>query len=100
MADVIDLDAHRPHYAGPCSCLKCKHEWTGVVPETTDVLECPQCGAWQGVVFSRREVRLLQALEQIATGTCGVKADDWEVMKGVARDALAAERYGDYGQST
>jgi len=99
MADIIELDAHRPHYAGPCSCLKCKHEWVGVVPETTDVVECPNCGAWQGVVFSAREVRLLRALEEIATGTCGSKGDDWRVMKDVARAALIDAGYGDFASA-
>ena len=98
MTDIVELDSRRPHYAGPCSCLKCWHEWTGVVPVAHDWLECPSCGAFNGVVFSSREVRLLQALEQIATGTSGSASDDAEIMRGVALAALTAEQYGDYAK--
>jgi hypothetical protein len=95
-ADVIELDAHRPHYAGPCSCLKCGHEWTGVVPIGTDILECAACGAMQGVIYSAREVRLIRALEKVATGyALGENSRiNWDIAKGVARDALDAEGWG------
>jgi hypothetical protein len=94
MANVVDIGSRRPHYAGPCSCLKCKYEWTGVVPVDHDWLECPSCRALQGVWFSAREVRLAQALEQIATGTSGRASDDVVIMRDVAKAALAAEKYG------
>lgn len=96
MADVIDLDAHRPHYAGPCSCLSCTHEWVGVVPVGAKHLECSVCGKDHGVMFSAREVRLIRALEQIATGSSGRAADDVAIMRDVARTRLAAEAWGDF----
>ena len=96
MANVIDLDARRPHYAGLCSCLSCRHEWVGVAPLGTKVLECPSCRRGTGVAFSAREARLVQALEQIATGTSGTPATDAAVMRDVAMRTLAAEKYGDY----
>lgn len=57
MSKVVDLDERRPHYAGLCSCLTCKHEWTGVAPTMATVLECPSCRTMSGVTFSAREVR-------------------------------------------
>jgi len=98
MADVIELDAHRPHYAGPCSCLKCAREWVGVVPETTEVLECPSCGALAGVIFSAREVRLIRALEKVATGYAidENSSINLSIAKQVASDALGAEGWGNF----
>ena len=98
MADVIELGAHRPHYAGPCSCLACRHEWTGVAPIETDTLECPACHAMSGVKFSAREVRLAQALEKVATGRAlGENSRiNWDICRDVARKALADEQYGPY----
>lgn len=96
MSEVIDLDAHRPHYAGPCSCLKCKHEWTGVAMTTTRLLECPSCREMNGVMFSAREVRLLRALEQVATGyALGENSRiNLEIAKAVASKAMKAEGWG------
>lgn len=98
MACVIELDEHRPHYAGACSCLKCKHEWTGVAPIDTVTLECPACHGMSGVKFSAREVRLAQALESVATGRAlGENSRiNWDICRDVARKALAAEKYGNY----
>jgi len=93
MADVIELDARRPHYAGPCSCLGCSHEWVGVVPDGAGLLECSVCGEMRGVTFSLREVRLIRALENVATGyALGENSRiNWDIAKSVAREALAAE---------
>lgn len=96
MADIVDLDAHRPHYAGLCSCLTCHHEWTAVAPTMATVLECPSCRTMRGVMFSAREVRLARALEQIATGYAPGENSriNWDIAKSVARDALKAEEWG------
>lgn len=48
MAEVISLDAHRPHYEGPVRCLDCKHEWQAVAPVGTLWLECPSCSLLRG----------------------------------------------------
>lgn len=37
-----------PHWTGPCRCLGCKHEWIGVAPVGTHVVECPVCGLNKG----------------------------------------------------
>lgn len=98
MADVISIDEHRPHYAGPCSCRSCKHEWTGVVPTMAAVLECPSCRTMNGVMFSAREVRLISALEQVATGYAPGENSriNWDICKSVAKEALAVEGWGDF----
>lgn len=96
MADVIDLDARRPHYAGPCSCLSCTHEWVGVVPVGAKHLECSVCGKDAGVMFSAREVRFIRALEEIATGDSGNEVANAAIMRGVAVDRLSAEGWGDF----
>ncbi len=96
MGDVTSLDAHRPHYAGQCSCLNCTHEWTGVAPLAAKVLECPSCGGMHGVMFSAREVRLIRALEKVATGyALGENSRiNWDIAKSVAKEAIAAEGWG------
>lgn len=96
MTCVIELDEHRPHYAGACSCLQCLHEWTGVVPTAASLLECPSCHQHCGVTFSAREVRLVRALEKVATGRAlGENSRiNWDIARGVARDALTAEGWG------
>ena len=96
MADVIDLDAQRPHFASRCSCMTCTHEWVGVVPVGTAILECPKCRAMKGVAYSAREVRLIRALEKVATGNAFRENSrvNWDIARGIARDALAAESWG------
>lgn len=95
MTNVVELDAMRPHYAGPCSCLQCHHEWTGVVPEHTTLLECPSCRNMSGVRFSAREVRLMRALEKVATGRAlGENSRiNWDIARDVAREAMKAENW-------
>lgn len=97
MAEVIDLDERRPHYAGLCSCINCKHEWTGVVPTMAKVLECPSCRTMNGVMFSAREVRLVRALEQVATGYAPGENSliNLNIAKSVAKHALVAEGWGE-----
>lgn len=96
MADIVNLDEHRPHYAGLCSCINCKHEWTGVAPTMATVLECPSCHTMNGVMFSAREVRLVRALEKVATGyALGENSRiNWDIARTVAREALVAEGWG------
>lgn len=93
MNTVVDLDAQRPHTSGPASCLICCHEWVAVVPVTTSLLECPACHNMRGVMFSAREVRLIRALEQVATGhALGENSRiNWDIAKSIARDALKNE---------
>lgn len=53
MADkVIDLDAQRPHVAGPVICLRCAHEWVAVRPVGTHPMECARCSAMMGYSWS------------------------------------------------
>ena len=96
MGEVTSLDERRPHYAGQCSCLNCKHEWTGIAPLVAKVLECPSCGMMRGVTFSAREVRLIRALEKVATGyALGENSRiNWDIAKSVAKEALADEGWG------
>lgn len=39
-----------PHLNALCRCLRCKHEWRGVMPVGTVVLECPACGCFAGCI--------------------------------------------------
>lgn len=96
MSNVVNLDEQRPHYSGMCSCLNCKHEWVGVVPMTATVLECPSCHAMRGAMFSAREVRLIRALEQVATGRAPNENSrvNWDIAKDIALRALEAEGWG------
>lgn len=93
MTNVVELDAMRPHFAGQCSCLQCRHEWTGVAHEATPTLECPACRNMSGVKYSAREVRLIRALERVAKGyALGENSRiNWDIAKSVAREALEAE---------
>lgn len=99
MADVINLDAWRPHESGPASCTACGREWIAVSPAGTEVLECPSCRKLAGVRFSAREVRLIQALEKVADGYADDKGYrvNWEIAKAIAREALIAEGWGRHG---
>lgn len=47
MADIIDIDAHKPHVVCELVDLKCFHRWIGVYPEDTLLkqIHCPHCGA-------------------------------------------------------
>lgn len=48
MIDVLTLDEHRPHDAGPVICARCQHIWTAVRPAGANSLECPKCEAHMG----------------------------------------------------
>ena len=93
MGEIVDLDAKRPHWSGIASCLRCKHEWVAVAPVGTDDLQCPSCGSGSGVKYSAREVRLIQALEQVATGHALHEGPQTNlvIVRSVAVDALKAE---------
>ena len=43
MADVIDINANKPHWTGRVKCSACGHEWIAVAPEGTHFCECPKC---------------------------------------------------------
>ena len=92
-SNVVDLNSRRPHYGGLFSCLSCRHEWVGVAPVAARALERPSCGGMFGAPFSAREVRLIRALEEIATGRAPNQsaALNLSVAKDVAREALKAE---------
>jgi len=49
---IVDLDAQRPHVAGPVLCLRCEHEWVAVRPVGTHPMECPKCQAMMGYSWS------------------------------------------------
>lgn len=51
MSDVITLDDHRPHEAGPVICARCQHSWVAVRPIGATGLECPKCEAQAGMSF-------------------------------------------------
>ena len=76
MSDVIDIDAHRPHWAGTASCIDCQHEWLGVR-------------------YSRREVGLIRALESITTGSAPNEgpAVNLDVARQIASDALKSAEW-------
>lgn len=54
MSEVISLQQAReersPHWSGPCKCLGCGHEWHGVGPVGTHIVECPDCELMKGHV--------------------------------------------------
>ncbi len=45
IADVIDLDARRPHVVRYVKCMGCGHQWHASLPPRSDVLhlECSVC---------------------------------------------------------
>ena len=55
MADldnVVHADFSRKGWvSGTARCVGCKHEWIAVVETGTTELECPECGAWKGVLL-------------------------------------------------
>jgi hypothetical protein len=46
LADVIDLDAHRPHRVGWSTCSACGHSVVSVILEQDPIpaMECSACG--------------------------------------------------------
>lgn len=45
------IDESGPYIEGPVKCLRCKHEWHGVMPPGRPAgLECPGCGSYTGVL--------------------------------------------------
>lgn len=48
MSEVVTLDEHRQHEAGPVICHRCHHIWTAVRPSGANQLECPRCQARMG----------------------------------------------------
>ena len=51
---IVDLDAQRPHVAGPVLCLRCEHEWVAVRPVGTHPMECPKCQGHGGLRVEQR----------------------------------------------
>jgi hypothetical protein len=90
MADVIDINANKPHWTGHVKCSACGHEWIAVAPEGTHFCECPTCHEVAGSTFLSRELLLIRALEQIATGRAPNEsaATNWSVAKSIATHAL------------
>ena len=90
MADVIDINANKPHWTGSVKCFSCGHEWIAVAPQGTQFLECPKCREIAGSTFLSRELVLIRALEQIATGRAKNEsaATNWSVAKSIATSAL------------
>jgi len=48
MANVVNLDDHRPHTAQYVACMDCAHDWVAVAPKAVGKLECPSCGSMSG----------------------------------------------------
>jgi hypothetical protein len=48
-AEVVDINANRPHLSGKAKCLECHHEWVNVAPAGLHHFECPKCGLLKGV---------------------------------------------------
>ena len=90
MADVIDINANRPHWQGPVTCSACGHGWRAVAPVGTHILECPWCAKMAGVEYSPRELGLIRALEKIATGHAPNESAsvNLELARGIAAEAL------------
>jgi len=49
MADIINLDEHRPHLSGRAHCMACGHDWVAVAPVGDATLICPECGLRKGL---------------------------------------------------
>jgi hypothetical protein len=71
-ADILNLDAARPHEAGPVVCTRCQHSWVAVRPVGVIFLECPKCGAQRGTGF----MTMLAASEQILGDECCGQVDN------------------------
>lgn len=50
VAEIVELDARRPHRSERAACLRCEHEWQAVYPASYrgPFLECPACGKRAG----------------------------------------------------
>ena len=51
VAEVFELDEHRPHVVGYADCVSCGHEWVTVAPLVDGCvpwLQCPECGEMRG----------------------------------------------------
>ena len=57
MGDLVELDAQRPHLAGPARCCGCGHRWVSVVDARADLqtLECPGCSQPEGQLLCGEE---------------------------------------------
>ena len=66
-AEVIDINANRPHMQGPAICLECKHTWRAVTLLGTCVFDCPECGLAKGVY----EGCAIESQEPILHCKCG-----------------------------
>ena len=49
MADVIDINAHRPHLSGMAVCTGCDHQWVATAPVGVTQLDCPKCESSKGI---------------------------------------------------
>lgn len=66
MSDVVSMQDHRPHKAGPVVCTRCDHSWVAVRPVGVIYLECPKCGAHRGTSF----MMMMAAADQILGDEC------------------------------
>jgi hypothetical protein len=71
MSDVVNLDEHRPHQAGPVVCLRCDYTWVAVRPLGVIFLECPKCGAQRGTGF----MTMLVAADMVLGDECCGQVD-------------------------
>lgn len=50
MSNIIAFPGKpQPTITGGARCVHCEHEWVGVAPLGTSVLECPECHSMKGL---------------------------------------------------
>lgn len=92
MDNVVDIDSLKPHWAGDATCSACGHLWIAAAPVGTRLLECPSCKHLAGVPFSPRELAMIRALEEVATGRAPHEpaSVNLSIARSIAADALLA----------
>ena len=79
-----------PYLNASCRCLRCKHQWQGVMPVGTTVLECPACGCFAGCVAGlvepegerwacecENQLFFLDRIGPPMCASCGRRAQGW-----------------------
>lgn len=79
-----------PYLNASCRCLRCKHQWQGVMPVGTVVLECPACGCFAGCIAGLVEPEgerwvcscegqlfFLDRIGPPMCASCGLRAQEW-----------------------
>ena len=88
---TVQAEPRDPYIEGPVKCLRCKHEWRGVMPPGRPAgLECPGCGSSTGVLTGLVEPEgerwvcscecqlfFLDRIGPPMCAGCGVRAQSW-----------------------